>query len=298
MGQGADPVAHLGEVMAVRQAALERFGPQSLAAGRPLSELRATFVPIYLYHRYQVEAAAKAIGGRRFAYEINDGRAQGVGLIPGEEQRAALDAVAATLDPAVLDISDHTAALLAPDPFTAWDGAVRRELFVSSADPAFSRVDAARAAARITLQATLAAQKLARVADQHAADRGQLSLSAVLDRFDRAVFEAPRGEPARLAPIRAGVQTEYAAQLLHLVEHASPRVAGPARARLEALSRESGGLRFGDGGDAGHRAWLARMIEAGLARIDRGESLSPPRAPVPPGSPIGGGFHQACGGFH
>lgn len=298
---GADPVAHLAEVMAVREAALDGFGTDSLAPGRPLSALRAAFVPIYLYHRYQVEAAAKAIGGRRFAYEINDGAADGVSVIPAAEQRDALEALAATLDPAALDIADATAALLAPDPFTAYDGAVRRELFSSSADPAFSRVDAARAAARITLQAALAPEKLARAADQHAADPAQVSASAVLDRLHRAAFEPPRGEASRLAPIRAGVQTEYAAQLLHLVEHAAPRVAAPARARLEALAEPSVGVRFGLAGDAAHRAWLARTVEAGLARLDRGESVSPPRAEIPPGSPIGAGSSAAvlrCDGFH
>ena len=293
---GADPVAHLNDVMAVRDAALSRFGADNLAAGRPLSELRATFVPIYLYHRYQVEAAAKAIGGRRFAYEVNDGAVEGLSVIPADEQRAALDALAATLDPETLDVPDEIAALLAPDPFTAYDGAVRRELFASSADPAFSRVDAARSAARITLAAALAPEKLARVADQHGAERGQVSVETVFDRFETAAFNAPRGEAARLAPIRNGVQTEYAAQLLHLVEHASPRVAGPARARLEALARETGGLRFGLGDMDGHRAWLSRTIEAGLARIDRGESVSPPRTEIPPGSPIGAVL--ACGPDH
>ncbi|MFP4520240.1 MAG: zinc-dependent metalloprotease [Oceanicaulis sp.] len=295
---GEDPVGHLSEVMAVRAAALSRFGPDSLARGRPLSELRAAFVPIYLYHRYQVEAASKAIGGRRFAYEINDGRAQGVTVIPASEQRAALEALAATLDPQVLDVAEETAAVLAPDPFTAYDRAVRRELFASSADPAFSRVDAARAAARITLQAGLAAEKLARAADQHASAPTQLSAGEVFDRFEQAAFAAPRGEPARLAPIRAGVQTEYAAQLLHLVEHASPRVAALARSRLEGLVRQAGGVRFGRDEQSAHRAWLSRTIEAGLERIDRGGSVSPPRAGVPPGSPIGAGFHEACGGFH
>lgn len=295
--------------MAVRAAALERFGPDNRAEDPPLSELRATFVPIYLYHRYQVEAAAKAIGGRRSTYEIDDGDVQGITMIPAAQQRAALDALAAALDPAALDIADEITALLAPDPFTAYDRAVRRELFVSSADPAFSRVDTARATARLTLAAVLAPEKLARAADQHAIDRAQLPPGEVLDRFQQAAFEPERGELARLAPIRAGVQTEYAAQLLHLVEHGAPRVAAPARARLESLAQPSVGVRFGLADDAGHRAWLAQTVRAALARLDRGESVSPPRADIPPGSPIGtsgvtggalggltGGFAQ-CGGF-
>lgn len=291
---GADPVAHLSQVMAVRAAALSRFGADNLAAGRPLSELRAAFVPIYLYHRYQVEAAAKAIGGRRFAYEINDGEARGLSVVSAGAQREALAELAATLDPAALDVPDTVVRLLAPDPFTAYDGAARRELFASSADPAFSAADAARAAARITLQAALAAEKLARAADQHAADPGQLSAAEAIDAFQRAAFDAPRGETERFSQLRAAVQTEYAAQLLHLTEHAAPRVAAPARARLEQIAADRS--RRGPGAD--HAAWLSRTITAGLQRLDRGESVSPPRAPVPPGSPIGSGPHATCGGFH
>ena len=37
---GADAIEELEEVMAVRAHALERFGPDRLAAGRPMSELQ------------------------------------------------------------------------------------------------------------------------------------------------------------------------------------------------------------------------------------------------------------------
>src|SRR5690606_39213364 len=65
---GADPVAELNRMMAVRQAAVARFGPAALYPGEPVSHLRRKFVPIWLLHRYQVEAAAKLIGGVDFAY--------------------------------------------------------------------------------------------------------------------------------------------------------------------------------------------------------------------------------------
>ncbi len=282
---GADPVAHLEEVMAVRAAALETFGADRLGEGRPLSELRTVFTPIYLYHRYQTEAAAKAIGGRRFAYEVNDGEADGVSIIPAEEQRRALALVLSTLEPDFLDTPDTAARLMAPNPFTDYDPAVRRERLASSASPAFSRVDAARAAARITLSAALAPAKLARVVDQHAIDPGQLSLDAVLTAAEETVFNSPRSETARLTALREGVQIEYLAQLLHLADHAAPRVGAAARARLERMTDPGGGL-FGRPPSA-HEAWLAATARAGLDRLDRGESVSAPATDPPPGSPIG-----------
>jgi len=288
---GADPVAHLEEVMAVRMSALAGFGADRLGEGRPLSELRLTFTPIYLYHRYQTEAAAKAIGGRRFAYETNSGGVSGVSIIPADQQRRALGLVLATLEPGFLDTPDAAARLMAPNPFTDYDAAVRRERIVSSAAPAFSRVDAARAAARITLSAALAPAKLARVADQHAVDAQQLSLEDVFDTAERAVLAQPGNEAARLTALREGVQVEYVAQLLHLVEHAAPRVAAPARLRLEGLADARSGM-FGRAQSA-HQRWLAATINAGIERLDRGESVSLPAAPVPPGSPIGWTLEEA-----
>jgi hypothetical protein len=135
---GADPVAHLTEVMAVRAHALENFDADRLGEGRPLSELRLTFTPIYLYHRYQTEAAAKAIGGRRFAYETNTGDPGGITVIAPDEQRAALATVLQTLEPEFLDTPDGAARLMAPNPFTDYDSAVRRERISSTSGVAFS----------------------------------------------------------------------------------------------------------------------------------------------------------------
>ncbi len=288
---GADPVAHLNEVIAVREAALDGFGADRLGEGRPLSELRLTFTPIYLYHRYQTEAAAKAIGGRRFAYEVNSGTPQGFTTISGDEQRRALATVLQTLEPGFLDTPDEAARLMAPDPFTDYDGAIRREQIRSTAGPAYSRVDAARSAARITLAAALAPEKLARVADQRATDRDQLGLAEVFDTVEDRVFNAPGNERARLMALREAVQIEYVAQLLHLVQHGAPRVAGEARLRLEALYEARGGM-FGRAPTA-HQRWLSTTARAGLQRLDRGESVSPPTAPVPPGSPIGLAHEEA-----
>ncbi|WP_300543587.1 zinc-dependent metalloprotease [Maricaulis sp.] len=283
---GSDPVAMLNETMAVRRTALDGFGPRVLARGEPLSALRDVFSPIYLYHRYQVEAAAKTIGGIVFNYELNTGSPSGLAPVAPADQRRALDALLATLDPAALDIADNTLALMAPSPFADYDAAATRELFRSPAYPAFSRTAAAGAAARITLEATLSPGRLARLADQSARDSEQVSPEEVFDLFERHVFDAPRGEAHRLRPVRQAVQAEYAAQLLDLVAGASPTVSGLARQRLERLAAQTPSRRD-TGPDAAHRLWLSRAIDAGLDRIDRGETPELTDTPIPPGSPIG-----------
>ena len=198
-----------------------------------------------------------------------------------------MTALLATLDPARLDITDATLSLLAPAPFADYDSAATRELFQSGQYPAFSRRDAAAAAARITLAASLSPARIDRLADQSARDATQLSPLDVFNAFEAALFEAPRGEEARLGPIREAVQAEYAAQLLRVAADDRPVASSWAYARLESLARGLPTGRYGRAGRRSHRIWLARHIESGLARIDDGEAPASTGTTVPPGSPIG-----------
>ena len=59
--------------MAVRRAAIDHFGLAALLPGEPMADLRRRFVPIWLLHRYQMVAAAKAIGGVDYRYAVNGG---------------------------------------------------------------------------------------------------------------------------------------------------------------------------------------------------------------------------------
>jgi hypothetical protein len=71
---GSDPIAELDRMMAVRKVAIDRFGERALRPGEALEALRRKFVPIYLLHRYQVEAAAKSVGGVDFGYGVKGDR--------------------------------------------------------------------------------------------------------------------------------------------------------------------------------------------------------------------------------
>lgn len=281
---GGNPSVMLTETMRVRRFSLDRFGPQVMAAGEPVSALRNVFPPIYLFHRYQAEAAAKALGGVDFAYENNGTGVSGVTAWPAEEQRRALDALVATLDPAELDIPDDALRLLAPSPYTDYNAAAQREHFESAQYPAFSRRNAAAASARITLAAMLAPARLARMAEQSARDPAQVSPDEVFDAVETALFDAPRGESARLAPVREAIQAEYVAQLLRLAGSDNAAAASTSRGRLERLEDRLDGR---GSGRRDHRLWLAREIASGLSAIDLGETPDIADTDIPPGSPIG-----------
>ena len=65
---GGNAVKELNRILAVREKALSNFGINSIPTGAPLATLENVFVPLYLSHRYQVEATAKVIGGVSYKY--------------------------------------------------------------------------------------------------------------------------------------------------------------------------------------------------------------------------------------
>jgi hypothetical protein len=287
---GADPVAELANVMAVRRAGLARFGERNLAPGRPLALLQEVLAPLYLYHRYQVEAVIHSVGGLDFSYAVRgDGQppARPVGAV---EQRAALDAALATLDPEELDLPDEVLSRLLPRPS---EYRRNREMFRGATDPAFDPLAAAASAAEVVVRLLLEPHRAARLVDFHRRDPALPGLSEVIATLEKKVFGAAPEETPRRAEIRRTVEDVVVTALIDLDANpeASPGVQTRAEAALEALrDRLSESAREeGPQGDpeADHRAWLAAEIGRWLDRrgpADRGP-FEPP--PPPPGSPIG-----------
>ena len=60
---GADAVTELKQVMKVRAKAISDFGENNIRYGMPLAMLEDVLVPVYFYHRYQLEAVTKMVGG-------------------------------------------------------------------------------------------------------------------------------------------------------------------------------------------------------------------------------------------
>ena len=83
---GDDPIAMLRHEMEVRRIGLSQFGLASVPAGTPLSLLEAKLLPLYLHHRYQLQAAVKSIGGVYYTYAVKTAS----GANPGKVRRNRL----------------------------------------------------------------------------------------------------------------------------------------------------------------------------------------------------------------
>lgn len=288
---GEEPVASLENVMEVRRIALENFGLANIRKGQPIAQLQEVIVPIYLFHRYQVEAATKALAGLYFGYPRNGDSLSGPRMAAPDYQRRALAAVLKTLDPAVLDLPDRTLDLLSPRHVNFEQSRYSREMFRSRTHPAFDLMGAADVAADITLRHLLHPARLSRVVEFHRRDPQNPSLEEVLATIDRSLFEGPREEVGRHRELRFVVQNRLTSFLGDLLD--DPGLVTTARSRIRhylsdlsrRLSRKS---RRADPPIAAHYSDLAARIDALLERPAPASEVAAPRRPIPPGSPIGG----------
>lgn len=279
---GPDAVEGLKQALAVRRIALDGFGPRSLPAGAPMADLRRAIVPIYLYHRYEVDAAAKLVGGVDFNYPVNGDGAPAPRIVPGADQRRALDALLASLDPKTLDLPDALIAQLSAGGYSDRDKAYDIEVFGKSQTPVFDLSTAVEAAADITFSDLFNVQRLNRVEDMGARDPAQLALPELMTRAIAAAFPA-QAETGHTALIRKRVQARLVVQLAKALQDnaLSPAAAADIRASLDGLA---GRLK---NGDAQARAFAAILSDPdrlkALADADKARHVSPP-----PGMPIGG----------
>ncbi|MEM7244828.1 MAG: zinc-dependent metalloprotease [Acidobacteriota bacterium] len=279
---GSDPIAELHRLLDLRRHALARFGPDRLTPGQPVSLLQERLVPVYLLHRFQVEATAKSLAGAFHRHSVTgDERRTGlpstVRSVGAAEQRRALNVLLRCVDADELDIPDRVVSLLSP----RGPGAPsNRELFRGSSAPIFDPLDAAATAADRVFAAVFQPQRCARLIEQHRRDPGLPSLDEVLRTVIERVGASTAATP-RLRAVEEVVRQTLVHRLVTLAGDASapPRVRARVRVALEELQR-----RLSSSSSALDRD-LGREIESARARRLDASDPAPRRAP--PGSPIG-----------
>lgn len=282
---GAEPAAELDRMMKVRRVALGSFGLGALKPGEPVANLKRKYVPIYLLHRYQLEAAAKLIGGVDYSYSvIGDGREISA-AIPAAQQRRALTALLGTLSPSELDTPETLAAMLSSAQSGEPDRQYVIEVFATAGGPVFDPLVAADAAAGMTFDHLLAPDRLTRLVDQSRRDPAQLGVGEMLDRLIETVFTPA---PGRLGEVSRRLQTRLVLDLAQAERNPklSPAAASEISARLRSLpTRLKGGA---DAADRAHRQRLAALLadRDALTVLLAAPKLKPE---VPPGMPIGDG---------
>ena len=295
---GADPVEGLVQTLSVRRYALDRFGERNVAPGTPLALLEEVLTPVYLHHRYQLDAAVKMIGGVDYRYALAGDDQPPIRPIAAQRQTDALRVILSILDPATLDIPESVLEAVLPRPFGY---ATHPELFRGRTAPLFDALGAAATAADQVVAGLLQPQRCARLIDQQRRDSRMPGFNAVLHELLTAGF-ATEIESPRLREIQRTVQRVIIDRLIDLADdpRASSGVQSALRHAMRVLARR---LVPNEETAGAHERLLADLLVRALKRplpATEGERRA---APAPPGSPIGAGatglrFYCGDDGFH
>ena len=147
-------------MLRVREIALQNFSEQNIRLGRPMAKLEEVLVPIYLLHRFQIEAVGKLLGGQYFNYNVRGDRQALPVTVSAERQESALDALLKTLDPTMLRLPDELLPQITPRPP---NNPKSREAFGGSTGHVFDPIAPAASAAALTLDVLLDPARAARL---------------------------------------------------------------------------------------------------------------------------------------
>jgi len=281
---GSNAVDELNRLMQVRAAALKNFGEKNVREGAPLATIEDALVPIYMLHRYQVEAAAKFVGGMDYTFAVRGDGEVPTKIVAPAEQRRALTAVLATVKPSALALPESLLKMIPPRPPDYERG---REHFKIHTSPAFDALAPAEEAAQQTLQFLFNAERAARLVEFHARDAANPGLQEVLDAIVAASWKAPH-TAGYAGEVAQTVDSVVLYDLLSLAMngHATTQVRAVAWREVEQLKGWlNANKSAGDASQQAHLAYAAAQIEQFHKDPKKLELIAP--AEPPDGPPIG-----------
>jgi Met-zincin/Domain of unknown function (DUF5117) len=280
---GVDQADELNRLMKVRRAALSKIGERTIRNGEPMATVEEPLVPIYMYHRYAVEAAASMVAGQDYIYAIRgDGRVP-VKWVSAADQRKALEALSGTLKPSELTLSKQILDAIPPRP----PGYGRhRELFPRTTGDAFDPLSPATIASDVTIGFVLQLERASRLVAQHAVDPGRPGLEEVLDRLTKATFDVATAN-AYEAEVRRAEERVLVDRMMWLAT-GSPNAQVRATASLK-LSNLAARLKSEVAKSEPDRAQHTLLASDIKRFLDRPAEVVKPiyAADAPPGAPIG-----------
>ena len=175
----------LENLMTVRAQAISNFSQDNIREGQPYSVLEDVFVPLYFFHRFQVEAATKVVGGLDYNYAVKGDGQTIVEPVDPKIQKEALEEILKTISAEALAIPKSILKLFPP---RAYDYSRTRESFSSKTGVAFDPMSAAVTASDMTLELLLNPQRANRMIQQKSLDDKQLGLNELLNEVLEASF--------------------------------------------------------------------------------------------------------------
>ena len=276
---GTNAVTELDRIIKIRAAALAQFDERKIRPDAPMSSLEDVFVPVYLYHRYQTEAAVKVLGGLDYTYALRGDGQLVTKIVAPDEQRRALKTLLQTLDPQALAIPERILKLI-PPPAHGFERT--RENFHGRTSVTFDSLAAVETAADLTAGLILQPERATRLVEFHSRDTNNPGLDEVVDRLITATWKI-----AAPSEVSRTIGNAVLYRLMHLAadETASEQARAIAFAKLDDLRLWLTTNKVHDPLQSAHYRFAAHQIDY-FSKNPKEIHVTPP--PVPPdGPPIG-----------
>lgn len=275
---GKDAIAELKNVLAIRQKALTNFSEKNITLGTPMSRLEDVLVPVYNYHRYQLEAVCKLIGGMDYSYSVRGDKQQTPKILPDAVQKAALSAALDCLDPSVLALPESILGLIPPRPPEYYGVG---ELMPKRSGAVLDPLAAAEALTSYELSFLFNPQRANRLVGFKSRN-GTIGFEDLADAIINKTWKTP---------LKSGLEGQIQLQTQQMVvtfllglnqsEQANYAVKSIAFKRLLSIKELCSAGLTGDSALAAHNQFV-------IERINNPKDISlPTHRELPPGAPIG-----------
>ena len=167
----------LNRMLLIRRYILDNFSDNAIKKGSPMSSIEEVLVPIYLLHRFQIEAASKVVGGLDYFYAMKGDGQLITKMLTFEEQNSALKALINSINPSNLVLPESLLKLIPP---RAYGYPRTRETFKSKTGLTFDPLTAAETAIDMTLSMLLNHERASRLIVLKSRNNNQLGLDYMI----------------------------------------------------------------------------------------------------------------------
>ncbi|MFK2820181.1 zinc-dependent metalloprotease [Flavobacteriaceae sp. LMIT009] len=272
---GKTAAEELDNVLAVREKAISNFSADNIRTNEPYSVLEDVFVPLYFFHRYQVEAAAKVVGGLDYNYAVKGDGQFTAKPVDVKSQREALKSILNTLEAETLAIPKNKLELFPPRAFGYWRS---RESFNSKTNVAFDPLSAASTASEFTLRFLLNPERANRLVYQKSLDNKQIGLEELLQMLIDDSFGKTQ-KNGYLSEVQQMINQNVLKYVMNLASSNS------AYLQTNAIAHDAIDKIAATAGNSAYVKQYQRLIKEFKSTPGKFELKSAPK--IPDGSPIG-----------
>ena len=273
---GTNPLDEFFHVIRVRRIALDQFDPTKLPAGTTTHDIAQYLTPVYLHHRYQIQAVGKLIGGHVYSYGYAGDNISPNEFVESRIQQEAVNELVNSLSPDQLLIKPEILKTISPRPYRS----IRdQEILRSHSGRIFDPLAAASVVSNMVLDELLHYERLNRLTQQQDVT---LKPKDIIDSLLSKYWGQLPGDPVEAQMILVVRE----ATLDHLI-----RLADNAKASSDVRTAAYAGIkschnRSKADTDAVMPSRMTRRIQQFMERSFP-ELPDAKRQEVPPGSPIG-----------